>query len=189
MVLGCLFAVPHKEGDGRTAMHAGDGDGMQDAQPAGEGRGRQFPRQRREVTHGQHLVEGIETPLDDLVGGPLDELPPDFPEEEHRITGVDIGIRAIAKSDKTDDRAVQAGFLLQFAHNGGIGRFIALHKPARQGPVTTVWLLIALNEEDCGGIAFHNDSPDPERIVPKVDKTAPPLLRGTVRSFAPLKGV
>lgn len=170
-------------------MQSGNGNGMQDAQSVGEGSDRQFSRQRGQLLHGLYLGEGIKSSLDNFFSGFLDELSPSYPEEEHYITGVDIRIGTIAKTSESNDHTVQAGFLLHFTHDGGIGRFIALDKPTRQGPITAVWFLIALNKEDCGGIPLHYDSPDAQRIVSKVDKTTAALLRDTVWSFAPLNGV
>ena len=77
-----------------------------------------------------HLSEGVKAPLHDLVGGAVDELPPKYLKKEHYITGVNIRIRPIAKSNETKDSTVQTGFFLHFANNGSIGRFTALDKSA-----------------------------------------------------------
>ena len=161
---------------------------MQDAEAIGEGSNRKFPRQRCQEIHRLHLSEGIKTPLDDLVGGSSDKLPGDHVEEEYRIAGIDVGIRPVAKSNETDDRAVQTGFLLHFTNNRGFCRFLAFDKPSRQGPMAAVWFLVALDEEDCAltsSIGVHDDTPDSERMPPKIDKTAAASFRSAVWTFTP----
>jgi hypothetical protein len=173
-------------------MHARDGNGVQDAEAIGEGSNRKFSRQRRQEIHCSHLDEGIKAPLDDLGSRSCNELPADHVQEEYRVAGVDIWIRAVAKPDKADDLTVQAGFLLHFTDNRGFGRFIVLDKPARQGPIAAVWFLIALDEENCtlaGGIGFHDDPPDAERMPPKIYKTTAACFTRAVWSLAPLHEV
>lgn len=169
-------------------MHTRNGNGMQDAKTIGEGSNREFPRQRCQEIHCLHLGEGIKALLDDLVSESFDKLSGDHVEEEYRIAGIDVGIRPVAKPGKADDLTAQAGFLLHFTDDCGFSRFLALDKPSRQGPMAAVWFLVALDEEDCAltsGIGVHDDTPDSERMPPKIDKTAAASFRSAVWTFTP----